>query len=203
MGIAASGLAETLEISRNICHCHQLLLMQHFIWEFQLPKDKRHLSAPRGGEGCRLVCVLHLALHSFPGTAQNRSQQNDQKPPKNKTQTTKARQNLEVALCGARGTNFAAALESHQLKIWAQIWAWASLRKPPWRTGEARWCLLVDGGLSSQEQELSSRVKPSPRGRKEMKGKFSAGEKFNSCEDCCPPAALITARAASPALPSL
>lgn len=121
IGIAASGFAQTLEISRNICHCHKLLLMQHFIWEFQLPEDSRYLSAPRGGEGCRLVSVLHLALHSIRGAAQNGSQQSEKQSPKHKQ--NEHIQILELGFVVPGEQTLLQHWIHTELKLLAQIWA--------------------------------------------------------------------------------
>lgn len=67
---------------------------------------------------------------------------------------------------------------------------------------EPNWHLSGNGDLFLEEGLLSPR-KTKPQWQDKMKKKFSAGEKFNICEDCWAPAALITVRADFTTLPSL
>lgn len=67
--------------------------------------------------------------------------------------------------------------------------------------GEPNLCLLVNGDLVLEEGKKLYKIKP--QWQEKMKKKYSAGERFNICEHCCTPAALITARADFTILPSL
>lgn len=131
--------------------------MQHFIWEFQCPKDKRHPSVPRGGEGYVLVSVLHLALHSLHGSVrlvQNKSNQNEY-----------------IKTCAWSYTlwwerkKLCCNIRFIPVQNISSDFAPPSLTNPSWTMEEPNRCLPVGGDLFLEEGLLSPRTKPNPSGR--------------------------------------
>lgn len=99
-----------------------------------------------------------------------------------------------VVLCGIRETIFAATVDSYQFRTEVQVLPCLHFRGPGWIVRAlwvpcSQWRIVLLGRFSEPAYKIKRQW------QEKMNNKFTAGEKFNICESCCTPAALITVRA--------